>query len=219
MNIAPAVENNDLAQKLKRDLNCLTDPDRRLRKKALLKLQSTLLGEDKDKSEPSSKVISDFFHQHAQGPLLSSCKDEVENCREKSLSLLISMVEQDCIDPNVFIGPLVDLLGERIGVYPYLEPAEEIRLLLLELFKTVLEKCSVLNPKVDMETLAEVFSKAVVDPFPESKRTCCACLILYCAYAPALVKYHVETILSALVQNLSHQHSKVRLVTLQVCYI
>ncbi|CAM9903686.1 unnamed protein product, partial [Discosporangium mesarthrocarpum] len=69
---------SQLRQRLQRDVNCLSDPDRSTRRRALGKLQKLLFQETK-LQEP---VLRGFLVRHLAPHLVNALKDPVEKCRE-----------------------------------------------------------------------------------------------------------------------------------------
>jgi hypothetical protein len=66
-----------LALKLQRDVNCLSDPDRTTRRRALTKLDKVLVQEPQDRA-----LLSAYLVNTLAAPLVQLLSDPVEKCRE-----------------------------------------------------------------------------------------------------------------------------------------
>jgi hypothetical protein len=112
------------------------------------------------------------------------------------------------------------VLKIRLGAIPFAEPAEEMRLVLLQLLSTLLKRknCEETLPDL-MEDLCIIISTSLTDAFPDVKKECTSCVNLLAKAAPAEIRSHAPAIVKALIGNVLHQHSKVRQYTLQVRFV
>ncbi|KAG5189377.1 hypothetical protein JKP88DRAFT_286753 [Tribonema minus] len=204
---------HQLTLKLQRDVNCLSDPDRTTRRRALSKLDKVLVGADSSKDGSYASVLGAYFTQ-----LL---RDPVEKCRELSAGLLISLVARTEDTPDVTL-PLVEVIVPtvcaRIGSTPVEETAEEVRLLLLKLLTVLWSRESAVawaSPKSTATSVAwaslnstatsgtaDVLATALADPFPDAKRECCVLLRRVVQVTPEGVRLHLGRLLRPLVGNL-----------------
>lgn len=200
--------------KYQRDVNCLSDPDRNVRKRSLIKFQREIRGIGlNDKG-----VRQHFFSTHLKAPLLQIFSDQVEKCRELAIGIVSSYIEDlESVEATDDLFPKIsEILTQRIGVTPFAESAEEVRLLLLELLETLLDRGSTKIIQDSMDKVATVLCKALSDQFPDSKRACNTIIRKASVKCPQRIKRHTPSIVRPLVANLQHQHAKVRSTTLQV---
>lgn len=195
----------DIVANHKRDINCLYDPNRRTRKMGLQKIYD-LLQSDKMRSL-SVNAQNAFFNEYLLDIVLKIIQDPVEKCREMGIKIAMLFVPS-----NELLEPILRIVHERMGKVPFVETSEEIRLLLLELVNACIVKGGCDKVLKD-DMLANVLTKALQDAFPESKRACVELLLNVAKVCPEALKFNVKKILSSLIQNLNHQHSKVRCVT------
>jgi hypothetical protein len=122
-----------LLSKFQRDLHRANDSDRNTRKRGLQKLLEDLPWGKKSQREE----LKSFVSEHMLKILLVSISDEVEKCRELSLQILKKCLEK-CT--NISFDSLHELtvnLCGRISEVPFPEPAEEVRLSVLEVLVMV----------------------------------------------------------------------------------
>lgn len=213
-----------LAMKLQRDVNCVSDPERSVRRRALDKLQRTLSAEAP--TTPPA-VLATLFRTNLKDALLACAgQDAVEKCREKALTLVLLFTTQRAVElSQPMLRDIVALLSARIGKLPYPEPTEEIRLLLLQLthaYLTQLGAAAASTTTADLSLtaviadLANVLGKTALDPFPDVKKLSADCAIVVSRAWPADVALQLGAIVKPMVTNLGHQHSRVRVGALQV---
>jgi dynein assembly factor 5 len=208
-----------LSMKFQRDINCISDPDRNVRRRALDKLSRSLKN---DTASVSNNVLQNLFTKNLKAPLLNCItSDNVEKCREKSLNILTLFAEKNAIPHSEeALKDLVQMLNARMGKLPYSEPTEEIRFLSLQFLWTYLKhrvdvgaekKGTLLNVIPD---LANVLGKASVDPFPDVKKVTADLTILISKNWPNDMRLQLATIAKPMVTNIGHQHSRVRVCAL-----
>ncbi|KAG6553495.1 hypothetical protein Mapa_004407 [Marchantia paleacea] len=202
-------------QKLQRDLNCLSDPDRSTRKRAIERLQKRLLNGDPGEGAPSPGVIQAAWDDVILRLLLRTLSDPVEKCRELGIQLIKSAVK---VVPQVgkTMALVVPSVAERMGQSPVLEESEEIRLLLVQLTVAIL---SADYPADECHAVADPLVKfliaALADPFHEIKKGVCKAVVLISTRSPKTFEGKTEPLLRALLLNITHTHSRVRLAVLQ----
>ncbi|CAM9230591.1 unnamed protein product, partial [Laminaria digitata] len=206
---------SQLRQRLQRDINCLSDPDRSARRRALTKLQKAFFQEAKI----PETVLRGFFSRFLSEKLVGMLADPVEKCREMSGGLLMEFVSaSDDVPPDTaaLARQLFSMVEARVGAVPLVEPAEEVRALLLRLCCAVLGRGSAETFCCEIAGEAcGVLSAALTDPFPETKRECCSLLLRLASVCPGALRSRLGKVLRPLIVNLGHQHSKTRQMTLQ----
>ncbi|KAF4325053.1 hypothetical protein JM18_000916 [Phytophthora kernoviae] len=210
---------NMLSMKMQRDVNCLADPDRSVRRRAADKLHRTLQNEA---SRVSAPVLRALCTTNLQRPMLLCAEsDTVEKCRERALTSLLLLCENGALEPSdVTLRELVALANARLGKLPYPEPTEEIRLLVLQLLYAFLKQFAAVKETTtslrDVITeLANALGKTAVDPFPDVKKMSAECVILISKTWKSDMAMQIGTIVKPIVMNLGHQHSRVRVCALQ----
>ncbi|CAH0477374.1 unnamed protein product [Peronospora belbahrii] len=208
-----------LSMKLKRDVNCLMDSDRSVRRRAVDKLHRVLQSEASHVSDTVLRAlcVSTLFH-----PLLICAEhDVVEKCRERALTLLLFLCERGALESSdTTLKDVVALANARLGKLPYPEPAEETRLLILQLMHAFLkqlaaEKDTLVSLQDIITDLANALAKTAMDPFPDAKKMSAECVILISRNWKKDVGMQIGTIVRPVVFNLGHQHSRVRVCALQ----
>ena len=82
---------------------------------------------------------------------------------------------------------VIPAVSARIGVSPFEETAEELRLQLVELCATILKRMPAEAVADFVSDLALMFARVVTDTFPDVKRACCAPIEIIAAAAPSEV--------------------------------
>lgn len=210
---------NMLSMKMQRDVNCLADTDRSVRRRAADKLNRAIQNEA---TRVSTAVLRTLCASNLQRPLLLCAEsDVVEKCRERALTSLLLLCEHGALEPSdATLKELVALVDARLGKMPYPEPTEEIRLLILQLLYAFLKQFAAVKDSPtslrDVITeLANALGKTAVDPFPDAKKMSAECVILISKNWKSGVGMQIGTIVRPMVVNLSHQHSRVRVCALQ----
>lgn len=112
---------DSLRTKFARDLNCLADDDRFKRRRALTTFQSAVA------------TLNAAFAASELAPAALKCySDAVEKNRELAVTLVTSLLSQFPDTMPALARPVIAAIGSRVGVFPFAEPTEEIRLLLVQ---------------------------------------------------------------------------------------
>ena len=264
----------DLTAKQQRNLNCLGDPNRSTRRRALIKFVKEFRaggpgGHDgtPPKNSTERAVHAAFFVSALQPKLLALLSDDIEKCRELSHTLLTHFsvhvlgvlaagkkkndTPQCCAAARAALCRLfyafLPIAEARVGSTPFAEPTEEIRLMVVELIVTLLDTTAVTglgagssadsdgtgqkkkkkkgySPEEGAAANARltaagpeimaVLGRALADAFPDVKKACCAAIVSLTASAPGRLHANLQKIVVPLIANLSHQHSRVRCLTL-----
>ncbi|KAL7691346.1 putative armadillo-like helical protein [Plasmopara halstedii] len=210
---------NMQAIKMQRDVNCLTDPDRSVRRRAAYRINCMLQSELSHVSNSVVRALSDLNLKR----VLLQCaeSDAVEKCRELALTSLRILCERGALEPSVAtLKEVVTLANARLGQLPYPEPTEEIRLLILQLLHIFLTQLAAVKTTLtslrDVITeLANVLGKSAADLFPDAKKVSADCVILISKTWKCDIGMQIGTIVKPLVINVGHQHSRVRVCALQ----
>ena len=219
-----------LLNSFQRDLNRATDSDRSTRKRGLQKLLEDVPWSKKSQREKLKVFVSNNLLK----VLFATIADEVEKCRELTMQILKRCLEK-CDDISAkHLHELVVLLCARIGEVPFAEPAEEIRLLVVEVLLMIKKHTVFVNVHTNLsstdgmaasgaeQTLTEIdekilqtLTKTLTDGFPSVKRSGAELLLSVSVTSPSTVKSYFKQLLKPLSVNSTHQHSKTRTITLQ----
>jgi len=197
---------------VRRDINCLTDNDRAVRRGAIVKLDKALLSSSKASPEHVRRVFLEELHK----PLFRMFADQGEKCREVSLSMTLRFADllpvQDL--ENVLPLLLAALLG-RFRSHPFPEQSEELRLEALRLLNHLFDLCKERLSPFASDVL-DALSKALTDTCPDAKKECCEITKKVSQYFEAeRVSRACGPLVGSLLANLKHQQWKVRRATLE----
>jgi hypothetical protein len=218
----PPNELLELTKKQQRNINCLSDPNRSTRRRALGKFVKEFNAPPKKKQRP---IHSMFFIESLQKPLLTCLSDDIEKCRELSCTLLSHFTNHVFTDQSDYpsisnlFSLVLPIMQNRIGTTPFAEPTEEIRFCLVELLNTFLSHPAIVEHSEELSEqgpdILAVYARACQDAFPDVKKACAAGIIQLSKVAPNNLHANMEKCVVALIANLGHQHSRVRCATLK----
>ena len=95
------------------------------------------------------------------------------------------------------------------------EPGEEVRLLIVQLLKKLLNDYREVFRSA-MGSASDVLAKVLLDKYPEVKREAAELVQQFCNSLPEHIGLNAKQIVKSLALNAKHQHSKVRKVTVEV---
>jgi len=196
---------------VRRDINCLTDNDRAVRRGAVVKLEKTLLTSAKADKAYVRRVFLEELHK----PLFRMYGDQGEKCRELSISMTLRLVDIVPVEDLENLLPLLlaALLG-RLRSIPFPEQSEELRLEVLRLLSHLFDVCKeLLNPFAS--DILDALSKALTDSCPDAKKECGEITKKVSQYFDAeRVSRAGGPLVGSLLANLRHQQWKVRRATM-----
>ncbi|KAF3846359.1 hypothetical protein F7725_003437 [Dissostichus mawsoni] len=193
---------SEILRGLARHLNCLNEDNKSTRKRAL----ELIKRETVDKGL-SSCVLQELFSALLK-PLLKCLSDPMERCRETALTMTTEFIR--CVPkPEESLPYLMPCLAQRLGEKETLEPAEELRLLAVEMLTLTVEVCGKhLAPY--LTDMINILQRTIVDPFPDVRRESCKCTINVAKSLPEHFHMQAESLMKPLMQTIAHQHSRVR---------
>lgn len=200
---------------LQRDLNCLVDPDRSTRRRALERLQKQLLQGEANDSPAYLADLQVAWDDTILKKVLKAVCDSVEKCRELAIHLISGVVNKiSKVDQTVAL--VVPLIAERMGQLPLLEKSEEVRLQLINfLGNGCMTRCSGDTLKLVVGHLIQVLCISLGDQFHEIKKGASRAIVMLTELASEEFSEMSEKLLRALLPNIGHTHSKVRIATLE----
>jgi len=124
--------------RLQRDINCLVETDRSLKKGALNNIERKAF--DKTISNDTKKRL---FEDCILKNLLYCLSDDADFIREKTLKILTKFfVEIEKTDDNN-VNLIITSLLRRVEMVPFLEKSEEVRLAIVKLLAIIVDKWTV----------------------------------------------------------------------------
>ncbi|XP_069761893.1 dynein axonemal assembly factor 5-like [Narcine bancroftii] len=196
-----------VCQALGRHLNCLGSESKSARQRALEGIRA----EAAERPLPSGvrqRVLAAVLR-----PLLGALSDPAERCREFAVATVAELLRA-APRPHDALPYLLPAAVQRLGLPELAEPAEELRLALVELLVLVVELCGG-RLAAYLDDMVRILQRTIVDPFPEVKKKSCECATKYAKWTPETFHMQSESLIKPLMQTISHQHSKVRVAVIQ----
>ncbi|GAB4823764.1 hypothetical protein N2152v2_010810 [Parachlorella kessleri] len=215
----PSQPGDTLLASLQRNINCLSDADRRQRVRALESISGKLLGSSA--SPASTQLLAEALSGPLLVPLVRLLADPAEKCREQAATFLQAALGRP-IDISSLLPVLVPALAERMGSLPVEEPSEEMRLLLAQLAAGLAQHhaAAVCGAGL-LGGLIQVVCRALEDSYPDIKKVGCtavATLAVGSGCRSEALEPQLDPLLSSLLPLLQHQHSRVRLAALEALH-
>ncbi|EGD79070.1 hypothetical protein PTSG_02038 [Salpingoeca rosetta] len=191
-------------QGIQRDLNCLSDDNRLVRKRAMLAIQEATV---KKSSDLSPRVLHAVFNEILK-PLLKKYEDSMEKCRELAIDT-VSMFLALEPETSIYLPYIIPAYVLRLGQKEIKEPAEELRKMMMDQLEKVISLAQ-RDLSIYVDELTQVLVQTIVDPFPEVKRMGCRCTALLAKAVPDRFHMVSKQYAKPLLATLNHQHAKVR---------
>lgn len=187
-----------------RDINCLRDKDKNIRLASLKRLSSELLRED-----PAQ--ISQFFSVKLKIPLLESLSDPTDKCKELTVELLKGLLP---VISQEDISHTIEALYSRLGIEPFPESCEEIRISEVDLLKRIISTHSTqLTPLLG--NICDMLAKLAKDRCPDVKKQVAEIVVLMAKNTDLKIGYYGKKLSENLKLNLVHQQFRVRVSALE----
>lgn len=185
---------------------------------------SALQCEDRKKKKEAIKELSKFLHEHDSEievtekvkiykNILLCFNDKAEACRElavKELTSIISSLEQE----DDYFTYLMPALLQRLGGQELVEPSEEVRLLQVYLLHCVINKYRPTLLPSYLSDIIQILVRTLVDPYPKIKSESCECAAHLAETVPKHFYVHSQSLILPMLQSVTHQHYKVRIVAI-----
>ncbi|XP_064172156.1 dynein axonemal assembly factor 5-like isoform X2 [Anguilla rostrata] len=197
----------EVLRALARHMNCLNEDSKSTRKRALESIRRETF-----EKGLSSGVLQEVFTCILKS-LLKCLSDPMERCRETAVQMIGDFI-RNVPQPEDCLPYLMPAFTHRLGGKEILEPAEELRLSMMEVLTLTVEVCgSRLAPYLD--DMVKILQRTIVDPFPEVKKESCKCTVDFARSIPAHFHMQAECLVKPLMQTISHQHSRVRVAVIE----
>ncbi|KAL5019260.1 hypothetical protein ScPMuIL_004982 [Solemya velum] len=200
---------NTVLQGIARHINCLGEQNRNVKKKALEDIRKETLNRT-----PRLEVddLQCVFNEIVK-PLLKVLSDTVEKCRELAIVLILDFLKS-LPNPDEYLSYVIPVLVQRLGQQEIVEPSEEIRLILIQLFSLLIQK-SGKKLSVYLDDCIKILQRTIVDPYPEVKKESCICASNLSKAIPEYFHMQSESLIKPLLVTISHQHAKVRTIVVE----
>ncbi|XP_073945026.1 dynein axonemal assembly factor 5 [Choristoneura fumiferana] len=147
--------------------------------------------------------------------ILKSFTDPSEACRNTAAAIISNFIARLPLN-DYYLTYIIPVLVRRIGCAEIVEESEEIRLVLVELLRQIIEKYKVthlLSPFINDFT--SILAKTSTDPFPKVKLEACECIILLTKVVQRDFHFQSENYVKPVLTNFSHQHYRVRVAAIR----
>ncbi|KAK3735234.1 hypothetical protein QZH41_008428, partial [Actinostola sp. cb2023] len=198
-----------LLQAIQRDINCLSDPNRTTRRRALDKIKKDVL---QRKPLLSPEVVQKLLEELVK-PLLKLFSDPTEKCRELAVQIVTEFYKR-VVDMTVFLPYIIPTITQRLGQPEIVETSEELRLVLMENLLSVIE-LSQSKMSVYIDDMIKILQRTNVDPFHEVRKESFRCINTLAPAIPEQFHFQGNSLVNSLLKTISHQHSKVRQACIQ----
>ncbi|CAH8604185.1 unnamed protein product [Heterobilharzia americana] len=181
----------------------LVDEDRFVRKKAIKSVENYL----RTKTGQDDGVLNTVIMT-----LSSALNDPVEVNRELAVKVF-EMYLDVTRDVSALLPSLVPVLVMRLGQKDITEHSEEVRFSTMNLLYTLVTRGD--EASAFLDDYISILQKTFVDPYHEVKKLSCKIAVVLSERKCHRFYQISESILSPMLSNLTHQHSKVRLETVR----
>lgn len=204
-------ERDEYAAHIQRDINCLSEADRTVRRTAAQRLATRLFSGDASLPRPSPALLQAVLCGPLLAPLLRLLADPTEKCRELAVEIFLAAV-QVVPDLDALLPTLLPALVRRVGTSPVAESTEEIRLQIMRMLEgPILTRAAPRSLDEFCPDLTKVLCRGLEDPYPEVKKLSCTALsALAGRCSPKALEKEVEALSRSALATSSHQHSRVR---------
>ena len=195
----------NVLKNIARHINCLSDENRNVRKRALEGITKETL---KLEEPLSPDVLQTILYNSLLKSYLKLFSDPVEKCRQLALNYVDNCLQ--IIDNKHGLLPhVIPVMVQRLGQKDINESSEEIRLLLIQLLHRIINNSSKhVAPYLD--DIVVILQHTIVDPYPEVKKESCKTASSLAKAIPAQFHMQSESLVQPLMTSISHQHSRVR---------
>ncbi|XP_037872856.1 dynein axonemal assembly factor 5 [Bombyx mori] len=190
---------------LEQYITALQSESKIARKNALTKLSEEIF-ENPENVDCDLTVVFPEIYAH----VLKSYSDQSEACRELAVQIISNFIEKLPLN-DYYLTYIFPTLVRRIGCPEIVEESEEIRLVLIQLVHTILDRYKVTHYLNSfLNDLTSILTKTVTDPYSKVKVEACECIILLAENLQRDFHFQSESYVKPVLSNLAHQHFRVR---------
>jgi len=157
--------------------------------------------------------LSVFFVNHLAPVLLKVFADSVERIREDGIALYSSTMDTASVVDQLpsLLQAAIPVFASRIGVSPFNEDSEEIRLLLVQLLLRFLTHPSCRDVIAsNMDSVVTTLSRVASDAFPAVKVEAAKAVQALCTIVPDHIRGSSSALVKCMLGNTGHQRGNVR---------
>lgn len=219
---------------IQRDINCLVEDNLGIRQKSLQKLERVLVHQIDSLSTDIIDAVTDALLK----PLLKRLKDKSEKCRELSVNILTSLLENTS-DLSATLAYVFPTLVSRLGaedldgvahlpevmrpspeqkptvIASPVEESEEVRLCLARFVSSLLARCSQAQVLSYIDEAVALLRAQCMDPYHEVKAVSCETMISFCHNHTEMLLHFSLPMGRSLTSCLVHNHAKIRILALR----
>ncbi|KAL0840952.1 hypothetical protein ABMA28_014745 [Loxostege sticticalis] len=195
---------------LEQYITALQSESKMARKQALLSINKEIF-EDPVNQDCDLTVVFPEVYAY----VLKSFSDVSEACREASALIISNFVERLPLN-DYYLTYILPVIVRRIGCPEIVEESEEIRLVLIELVRKIIEKYKIthlLSPFINDFT--SILTKTSADPFPKVKLEAFDCIIMLTKVLQRDFHFQCESYVKPVLSNFAHQHFRVRVAAIK----
>ncbi|XP_014259244.1 dynein assembly factor 5, axonemal [Cimex lectularius] len=195
---------------VERTVNILQSGDRAEKVSTLKKVKKYLNENDEEK-------LLDLY-EHLSSTLLRLLQDPNEAVREHSLQLLDLFLIEKLTKNKIHLKNLIPVLYSRMCSDNNTELSEELKLLYSKFLTSVVKKYE--NDLIPyLEEIVSIVIKLLPYPAPEVKKSASKLCVTLVTALPAETFQYSKKLVNPLFTNLSHQHWRVRVATIETLEI
>ncbi|XP_053607373.1 dynein axonemal assembly factor 5 [Plodia interpunctella] len=207
--IKPKLQENPRAT-LEQYITALQSESKMIRKQALVNINAEIF-------ESSVNINCDLtvVFPEVYAYILKSFSDPSEACRETAATIIENFIEKLPLN-DYYLTYILPVIVRRVGCPEIVEESEEIRLVLIQLVRKILEKyrmTHLLAPFINDFT--SILTKTSTDPYPKVKLEACECIILLSKFLERDFHFQCESYVKPVLSNYSHQHFRVRVAAIK----
>lgn len=219
---------------IQRDINCLVEDNLGIRQKSLQKLERILVAQIDSLSTDIIDAVTDALLK----PLLKRLKDKSEKCRELSVNILRSLIENTS-DLSACLAYVFPTLVSRLGcedldgvahlpevmrpqpeqkpqeIATPVEPSEEVRFALARFVTALLARCTETQVLAWIDEATGLLRAQCMDPYHEVKAVACETMISFCHNHTEMLLHFSLPMGRSLTSCLMHNHAKIRILALR----
>ncbi|XP_028164932.1 dynein assembly factor 5, axonemal [Ostrinia furnacalis] len=195
---------------LEQYITALQSESKMARKQALMNINKEIFEEPANQDCDLTVVFPEVYSY-----VLKSFSDVSEACREASALIISNFIDRLPLN-DYYLTYILPVIVRRIGCPEIVEESEELRLVLIQLVRKIVEKYKVthlLSPFINDFT--SILTKTSADPFPKVKLEACDCIILLTQVLQRDFHFQCESYVKPVLSNFAHQHFRVRVAAIK----
>jgi dynein assembly factor 5 len=190
----------------------------------IAKFCNALQSDDKKKKKNALEELSKFLHEHDSEldvtekvtiykNILRCFNDKTEACRELAVKVVADIISSLGQEEDYFTY-LMPALVQRLGGQEIVELSEEVRLLKVSLMHCVVNRYSPTLLPCYLNDIIQILVKTLVDPYPKIKKESCECAADLAETIPRHFYLQSQSLIIPMLQSVTHQHYKIRIVAI-----